>query len=1722
MGWCSVAPGTQADGTTGNVSCGFGSPSAACSFQAKAFNPTGKVFFTGLKDRRATTAQCGYQFSMAPDPSIALPLGIVSLRCESGFIRSGGVCTSSKMQVTDTCEAGASPTKAGNPIDVITGHKIQKVVDFATADGRLKLERSYNSYANGFYARSGLELHIGEKWSIAQFPRAKANVLSGGISEITFFLPGGRAINAFYSFTKGFQLVDNARSGGGELEYSLSTSGNIRSGIVNGEEGTLSLSSVDGSKINFAVSLVEVPIGVTAVRKKIFTRVTSVVYPSGYTKNYDVDYDLTQNLDGNIYPFLKSITDSFGRKLSFNYNKVIWVKADDPDSQLFDNDGVTPKRPFKVYVSSVTLPDGSTLKYSYDSPADFNKGWSIGDRLTNAVRTSADGTIVFSETYLYENNLFPFHMTGVIDSENIRYVSWEYDNAGRAISSEHAGGVDRTTLEYDPQTSLFNYNWIHKVTNPLGRTTEYEMKDIAFSGRYLVTKINGEASSNCLPDQTSFEHKKGFGLGHLVSESFDKEGRQTSYSYDNKGRRTKTVRGVGTPEESTSTTVWHPVYRLPKQVVKPGLTSTYDIDDNTGHILSMTQTDTSANSAAPRTSSYSYSGPNLISVDGPLPGPNDTQSFTYDGANLTSYTNELGHVTTITAHNLIGAPAAFTDPNGINTRLEYDADNRLTGIIVDDGGRSAAISMTYNKTDQILTVTPPNGAALTFAYDDARRLETITNAVGEIITYTRNAMGGILSTQMSGNGGTVAYSMQQVFDEKNRVIEAIGAGATAAGIPALTQFGYDKEDNLTSIIDPRQNNWTQSFDALDRLSSEVDPETAETSYGLSKQTGVQNPLASVTDARGATTNYIRNGYGEVIREVNFEAGTTNYVRDTRGLITQMTDARGVVGDYTYDEAGRLLSVTYPASPESNITYVFDEGANGKGQLTSVTEDYGITSYSYNTLGQMTAMVRTINGQSYSTGYTYDLAGEMLSTTYPSGRTVNYSRDAAARVTDVALNGDISADILADVSYLPFGPMDGARFGDGHDLSLTYDSSYRATTLKRSKISTSIMDIGFEYDAAGDILALNDNLDNDRTQRFEYNKVSRLSRAEGVYGDIDYSYNLVGDRTSRTRQRPASDGTLQTIIEDYSYDPATFQLTEVTVGSTAERLFGYSPSGQITRDDRRGQIGGVGAGSEFTFDNDARGRLAVVNENGTLAARYLYDYDEQRISKTTAAGTVHYHYDLEGRLIAETDGATGASIREYLWLGLSPLAVIQAGNGGTIDLCDEDRIAAIEAALVRIEGAITRKTEALAMMQGTADVRTARIAELEAQVTDLQSRIAAQMSALENRQLAITNKMAAIATKTAAITTKTARIAEIETVLASINPLRFIRIAALQARKAALETDVIRLGEELAELDADIAALTPLIQANQDNIARLTGLVSDKTALIADLTDSTGSIAEITARLEGEIADLMTRKEDRETRLAQLISRCDAANDNGAGGSNTAVLYYLHTDHLGRPKVATTTDGDVAWDGGLTTPFGQGVTTMGAITQKLMFPGQYADEETGYSHNWHRTYDPTLGRYMQSDPIGLAGGLNRYAYVGGNPIGWVDFEGLQSVPSSSGIPSFPPGAAFAEAASIGGSAFVTPRSRHPLGATYAAGIAIGAFGAAAYYEYLNYIWTPNGGICELPLQVYSEEHKKNARPSTKGKHEKGQKKKDQARGGEQGDKRRRGPRKRPKNWSGPWQ
>jgi len=105
-----------------------------------------------------------------------------------------------------------------------------------------------------------------------------------------------------------------------------------------------------------------------------------------------------------------------------------------------------------------------------------------------------------------------------------------------------------------------------------------------------------------------------------------------------------------------------------------------------------------------------------------------------------------------------------------------------------------------------------------------------------------------------------------------------------------------------------------------------------------------------------------------------------------------------------------------------------------------------------------------------------------------------------------------------------------------------------------------------------------------------------------------------------------------------------------------------------------------------------------------------------------------------------------------------------------------------------------------------------------------------------------------------------------------------------------------------------------------------------------------------------------------------------------------VIYYIHSDQVNRPQKLTDASANIAWDG-VFDPFGNVWSIAGSETMLLMFPGQYYDSETQLSQNWHRDYDPTIGRYVQSDPIGLKGGINTYAYAASDPIFHFDRSGL---------------------------------------------------------------------------------------------------------------------------------
>lgn len=143
------------------------------------------------------------------------------------------------------------------------------------------------------------------------------------------------------------------------------------------------------------------------------------------------------------------------------------------------------------------------------------------------------------------------------------------------------------------------------------------------------------------------------------------------------------------------------------------------------------------------------------------------------------------------------------------------------------------------------------------------------------------------------------------------------------------------------------------------------------------------------------------------------------------------------------------------------------------------------------------------------------------------------------------------------------------------------------------------------------------------------------------------------------------------------------------------------------------------------------------------------------------------------------------------------------------------------------------------------------------------------------------------------------------------------------------------------------------------------------------------------------------------------------------------LYFVQVDHINTPRLIENASQQAVWRWEQWEPFGlnpadENPAGLGAFEFPLRFPGQYFDKETNLHFNYFRDYDSQIGRYVQSDPIGLRGGINTYAYVGSKPITLADPLGLYDWSLPQGVVDVAAG--FGDSLSFG----VTALARKAMG------------------------------------------------------------------------------------------
>jgi RHS repeat-associated protein len=936
-------------------------------------------------------------------------------------------------------------------------------------------------------------------------------------------------------------------------------------------------------------------------------RLVSIQERSGYAQT------LTYNGGGE----LTTVTDTYGRQLSFTYANGLVQTMTDPDAKVYSF----------TYGDLYPMPGGNTpiLKsviYPDGTPGDTNDNPRV--------------------SYLYEIANFPGALTGIVDERGNRTATFDYDSTGRAILSEGAGGANRHDIVY-------NLDGTVTVTSPLGRDEIYSFATHANAPK--VTEIAGQATANVPADTKLFTYDAN---GFLASKT-DPKGFVTTYTRDARGLELSRTEASGTAQARAIATTWHSGFRLPTLIVEPRKTTALTYDAS-GRLIQRTETDTTSHSVPystngqTRTWTYTWYANGLLeSVDGPRTDLSDETEYTYTAAGaLATVTNALSQVTSVTAHNGRGLPLSITDPNGIVTELAYDARGRLTEVTVNPGVGEAVTGMAYDAAGNLVSMTLPDGATLAYEYDSASRLTAIENGAGERIEYNLDAMGHRTAEAVKANGGAVARSQSWVFDELGRLLRHLGAASQQ------TEYAYDLNGNTVSVTDPLSRVTQNAFDALNRLIRVTDPLLGDTDYGFD----AQDNLDSVTDPVGLTTSYVTDGFGRRIQTASPDTGTTVYDYDPAGNVVSMTDARGVVTDFTYDALNRVLTRTYPADPTQNVSYSYDDtfgGNYGIGRLTGIADTTGTTALTYDVRGNVTQESRSIGSTVYDTAYAYDKADRLTGITYPSGRIVGYLRDDLGRVEAVTTQADALSPafvVASRIAYRPFGPIESLVFGNGLEVALAYDSDGRLTGIETGAGSPSVQDLTYAYDLAGNIVTIADALNPARSQSFDYDALDRLKEADGAYGLISYAYDAVGNRTERS----IDDG-LTLFGELYSYDAFSNRLLSVTPTLGPTRSFTYLPSGQVETDDA-----GPVAPSDFTYD--LSGRLTGVSQSSFPVAAYKHNALGQRLVKDLNGPVTHYHYDRGGELIAESDDL-GNVAREYLHLDGLPLAIIEPGGSGPV-------------------------------------------------------------------------------------------------------------------------------------------------------------------------------------------------------------------------------------------------------------------------------------------------------------------------------------------------------------------------------------------------------------------------------------------------------------------------
>ena len=388
---------------------------------------------------------------------------------------------------------------------------------------------------------------------------------------------------------------------------------------------------------------------------------------------------------------------------------------------------------------------------------------------------------------------------------------------------------------------------------------------------------------------------------------------------------------------------------------------------------------------------------------------------------------------------------------------------------------------------------------------------------------------------------------------------------------------------------------------------------------------------------GQLRTFTYDSLGRPLQASNPESGAVQYSYGSKAMLQSRTDARGVVTTYAYDNDNRLSSATYSdGSPK--LTYTLDSVGNVTTATAATAVGNVVTNYpSYDAEQRPLSSNFQFGGQTYSFAYTYDLAGELLTETYPSGRVMTNTYDTAQRETKMTgALGSTTTPYVQQVGYYPSGAVYYWQYGNNLWPTEAYTKRlqpwYTNATINNSagsyllSVGNSTWNtnntVGQSYEAFGTATAYSSLTF--LYQNYGYDKLNRMTGMT----DTNYSRTFQYDEYGNLSETGGN------MMSGLMPGPTSFNTANNHVnGVTYDSSGNVKTTGSVT----------------LWYDGEER-ETQTADTNGNQTISYIYDAFGQRVQKQIAGGAVTIDvYDAFGQLAAEysTTAMTPAYTTCYL-------------------------------------------------------------------------------------------------------------------------------------------------------------------------------------------------------------------------------------------------------------------------------------------------------------------------------------------------------------------------------------------------------------------------------------------------------------------------------------------